>query len=85
MLKDPMLEWTKRFITTWILLNKDSFIEYINSLPLNKIQRKLINQRYLEEKDFKQIEFDLQISHSTTMTEHQKALKIILDYLTRLI
>lgn len=85
MLKDPMLEWTKRFITTWILLNKDSFLVYVNTLPLTRTQSKIIKLRYLDAKSFKEIEFALQISHNTATIEHQKALKIILDYLTRLI
>lgn len=86
MLKNPMLEWTKTLIISWISINVESFKEYIYKIPLTTKQRCIILYKYVPNqegnvKPFKEIENLLKMSHSAVMDEQQKALKIILDYI----
>ena len=86
MLKDPMLEWTKRFIVDWVLINSKSFIKFLNKIPLTFVQKQVLLLYFVPDtsgntKEFKEIEHLLKYSHSNIMIIYRDALKIVLDNL----
>lgn len=81
-----MLEWIKRFISDWVLINVDSFVKYLNKIPLNFAQKQIILLYFVPDaygrvKEFKEIEHILNYSHDNVMKLYKKALKVILDNL----
>ena len=85
MLKDPMLEWTKRLIISWVNINCESYKEFIYTLDLNYVEKFILIHYFIpnnnKTKTFKEIEYELQKSHDTVMNYYTKALQKLLNSL----
>lgn len=86
MLKDPMLEWTKRLIISWVNINSENYKEFINTLDLNKIEKQILIQHFIPNnenkiKTFKEIEYETKKSHDTIMNYYTNALQKLLNSL----
>lgn len=83
MINDPLLEWIKKVIMEWVLINPKSFKYFINNIPISYNQREIISSYFIPSikrtQNFKEIEFNLNKSHDYVMREYKKSLKIILD------
>ena len=86
MLKDPMLEWTRKLLISWSNINKDSLYEFIYSLDLSNMEKRVLVLRFIPDendkiKTFKEIEYMYKRSHDNIMTIYTKALQKLLDSL----
>ena len=85
MLKDPMLEWTKRLITSWVNINTESYKEFITSLDLTYNEKYILLHKFVPKdnktKTFKEIEYNLSKSHDTVMSYYTNALQKVLNSL----
>ena len=85
MLKDPMLEWTKRLIISWVNINVESYKEFIASLDLTFNEKYILLHKFVPKdnkvKTFKEIEYELDKSHDTIMNYYTNALQKLLNSL----
>lgn len=85
MLKDPMLEWTKRLIVSWVNINPEKYKEFVSSLDLNTIEKQILLQHFIpinnKVKTFKEIEYETRKSHDTIMNYYTNALQKLLNSL----
>lgn len=85
MLKDPMLEWTKRLIISWVNINVESYKEFIASLDLTFNEKYILLHKFVPKdnkiKTFKEIEYELNKSHDSVMTYYTNALQKLLNSL----
>lgn len=85
MLKDPMLEWTKRLLISWVNINVDSYREFVRSLDLNYAEKYILLNHFIPSngkvKTFKEIEYDLCKSHDTVMSYYTNRLQKLLNSL----
>lgn len=85
MLKDPMLEWTKRLIISWVNINVESYKEFIASLDLTFNEKYILLHKFVPKdnktKTFKEIEYELNKSHDTIINYYTNALQKLLNSL----
>lgn len=85
MLKDPMLEWTKRLIISWVNINAERYKEFIYTLDLNSVEKYILIHKFIPKdnkiKTFKEIEYELNKSHDTVMNYYTNALQKLLNSL----
>ena len=85
MLKDPMLEWTKRLIISWVNINVESYKEFITSLDLSFNEKYILLHKFIPKdnktKTFKEIEYELNKSHDTIINYYTNALQKLLNSL----
>lgn len=85
MLKDPMLEWTKRLINSWVNINVESYKEFITSLDLTFNEKYILLHKFVPKdnktKTFKEIEYELNKSHDTIINYYTNTLQKLLNSL----
>ena len=81
-----MLEWTKKLLISWANIKKDRLYEFIYSLDLSNMEKRVLVLRFIPDenekvKTFKEIEYMYNRSHDNIMTIYTKALQKVLDSL----
>lgn len=85
MLKDPMLEWTKRLIISLVNINVESYKEFIASLDLTFNEKYILLHKFVPKdnkiKTFKEIEYELNKSYDTIINYYTNTLQKLLNSL----